>query len=135
VKAIRALSQIDSTEAIDALAMVALWEDEDASREAAHAALEEIYGDDLPEVLQSYRDAEEEEDSRDQESEDALEGEGELAKDRGEDSTGRWARVPAQPSFQATPVIQEEKAGWTTALLVGLLLLVALAIVVYLLTR
>jgi hypothetical protein len=55
LKAIYALSQIENTRAIDALASIALWSEERRIREAAKESLRTIYGDDLDEVLQSYR--------------------------------------------------------------------------------
>ena len=161
LRAIRALSQISSTEAIDALAKVALWEEDDASRAAATAALEEVFGEGLPEVLQSYRDsAGGDEDEWDQEIEVSAEDAESLAEEEalpeeegpsGDDLPGGMIKgpeskaspraidapqaAPANPEIRREPVVQEVKAGWSTALLVGLLLLAAIAVAIFIFTR
>lgn len=55
IKAIQALSKIENTRAIDALASIAIWSEEARLRREARQALGEIYGDNLDEVLQNYR--------------------------------------------------------------------------------
>jgi hypothetical protein len=161
LRAIQALSQIDSTEAIDALVKVALWEEDDASSEAAAAVLEEKFGEDLPEVLESYQegaagdegewDLEAEESSEDEDvlpEEKDVPAEEEPVAEAQPEETAAGLEVksssqvvdalrpaPVNAQIRKEPVIQEVKAGWTTALLIGLLLLAAVAVIIYLLTR
>jgi hypothetical protein len=155
IKAIQALSHIPNTRAIDALASIALWSEERRLREAAREALSGIYGDSLDEVLQSYRqasqeagfagdeddgDKEDDEDEEDEEegyedNEDDDDDEEEVGEvdDAGLDEEDQYLQVSS--SGQPSPVIREEKPGWVTYLLLGLLLVVILVAVVYFLTR
>jgi hypothetical protein len=57
IEAIRALSQIGNMRAIDALASIAIWSEESRLRREANQALQGIYGDDLEEVLENYKQA------------------------------------------------------------------------------
>jgi hypothetical protein len=151
IKAIQALSQIEDTRAIDALASIALWSEERKLRESAREVLANVYGDSLEEVLQSYRDESEggipgddvddEEDDYEGDEEDE---EDETTDDEADEDVdeGLISSDPPQTSFSSTPspigkvtpVIQEENTGGNPLLIV--LFLVALAaIIVYLLTR
>ncbi len=86
IKALQALSQIENTRAIDALASIATWSDESWLKHAARQALADVYGDDLDEILKSYRQSaldaalpeEEDEDDgeEDYEDEDEFEDDG-----------------------------------------------------------
>ena len=164
-KAIQALSQIPNTRAIDALASIALWSEEKWLRQAAHEALSGVYGDSLAEVLQSYREGSldrlagegsDEGDDEGDESDDEEEGDEDDEGDNydgededeydddDEDDEGNEETVEDQenhnlPPHSADPVvstvIHEEKPGWGTYLLFGLLILIILGGVVYLLTR
>ena len=157
LKAIRALSQIPNTRAIDALASIALWSEEKWLREAAREALAGIYGDSLDEVLQSYRDSSQEEladeaeddteeddeegaedDDYDDEDEDEDDDEEDEDGDEEEDGAGEAQEnhyLPLNSPAATSPVIQEEKPGWGTYVLIGLLILVILGGIVYLLVR
>lgn len=151
LKAIQALSLITNTRAIDALASIALWSEEKPLREGAREALAGVYGDSLDEVLESYRqsssdagltgdeddddedDGEEDEevDYEDDEEDDGDEEEIEDVDDASlnQENPSLPLRSPGQPSA----VIREEKPGWVTYLLIGLLLVAILAAGVYLL--
>lgn len=150
LRAIRALSQISSTEAIDALAKVALWEEDDVSREAAHTALAAVFGESLPEVLESYREGTtvgvvgegEDEELEELSDEDEEPDEPIAPIDRSRLVVGGWYKegeanpedinppqaAPARLGQRQAPVIQEVKAGWGSAVLIGVLALAAVVV-------
>jgi hypothetical protein len=161
LRAIQALSQIPNTRAVDALASIALWSEEKWLREASREALSAIYGDSLDEVLQSYREGrpeagpfkgdegdddelEDEEDDEDEDEDDVDFDDEEDEDDDEDEEEGEEADAgsgeeqsypPAGLTRQSPPPIREEKTGWVTYLLFGLLLLAVLAGVIYLLAR
>ena len=55
IKAIRALARIPDQNAIRVLGEMALWEQDEELRSEAYRSLEQTFGDDLPEVLESIR--------------------------------------------------------------------------------
>ena len=156
LKAIQALSLIPDTRAIDALASIALWSEEKRLCEAAREALSVIYGDSLEEVLQSYRQASQEaglaedeaegdkEDDEDDEDDEDVDYEDDEDYDDDEEEVGEAddagldeedQYLPVSSPGQPSPVIREEKPGWFTYLLLGLLFVVILVAVVHLLAR
>ena len=74
-----------------------------------------------------------EDDEEDEEDEDNDEDQDEEDENIREDEENQY--LPLIPPSSISPVIREEKQGWGTYLLLGLLLIIILAGVIYLLTR
>jgi hypothetical protein len=140
---------------------MALWSEEKRLREGAREALAGVYGDSLDEVLESYRQSspeagpggdddeddeedDEEDEGEEEEDEEDLDDEGDEDYEDDEEEIGEAddasldeedQNLPVRSPGQPSPVIREEKPGWVTYLLIGLLLVVFLVAVVFLLTR
>jgi len=138
LRAIRALKTCNNVHAVDALAWVALWGEGERIRQAANEALEDLVGENLPQVLQSYQDSHPDQDDNNEdgnlfgdEEEDEAESD-EDGEERPEEN-----EVESQPllsNFQNTPVLQEEKP-LGGALLPILLVILVVVVVLFLLWR
>ena len=120
LKAVHAISQISGMEAVDVLAHLTLWDEAPRVRRAAKTALEEIYGPDLPALLDQYRAA----------------GPDEIEEDEEEDIEGDDvvdAPVPARASMynqpQGSPTIQPDRPGGVNIVIIVITLVVITAMV------
>jgi HEAT repeat protein len=150
--AIQALKNIEDTRVVDVLTSLAKHAEGKAVRQAAQDALEDIVGENLPEVLAGDEDDEfdeedEEEDDLGDEEEDEEDGldEDEGDEDEDEGSTEEEDQsddelstdYPSQASetdFSADPLIQEESISGLKILAV-VLVAAAILLVLYLLLR
>jgi HEAT repeat protein len=127
VKAVKALAQIGTTRAVEALISLALHAETEKIRQASRGLLEDYYGEDLDEVLKSFQADDE---SFGEELVDLA-----LEEDWPEEAIGDWAAFGegkegygrAQP--QSSPVMREEGVSAAHVLLVGAATLVVIALV------
>lgn len=104
IKAVHALGKIPDMEAIRVLAELAISENAEAVRAAAHDVLEQRFGDDLPELLNFTR----------------LEVNGTVEVEDGEPQGEQWETV-RQIAAEHPPVMEEENRGrWVWIVLGGL---------------
>ncbi|MEW6181474.1 MAG: HEAT repeat domain-containing protein [Chloroflexota bacterium] len=114
VKAVRALSQIEEMSALHALAETALYEEDEAVRREAHAALVRLFGEESDAFLQSVRLEYEGQD----EEEDNFPPSSPLSAPENEPLFRQDASAYAAP-----PVIQEERTPlWVWAVVVVFIL-------------
>jgi hypothetical protein len=144
VRAIRRLEQINDMRAISTIAMAALRADDEAVSDAAYAAMKELFGDESKKILQSYRDygfwapdgtvdLEPEEEFAEDDDEAGADND-----DFEADETPSWGDSTAQMTRASgwnSPVMQEEKAGWLTAVLIGAGILILLGAIFYFFLR
>lgn len=143
VKAVRALGKINSTRAVETLISICLNAEAEETRAEAREVLLSFYGDDLEDVLASYRQVDDEEsDEYDETYDETVESSEE------EEATGDDA--DAQEGWQDTPdpgvsvrkinvlspsVLQEEKINVAQIVLVVVGVMVVIGIVVLMLGR
>jgi HEAT repeat protein len=135
VRAIQELKTIRDMRAVDAIALTAVWSNDETVQSEAQKAMEDLFGDETERVMASYQQhgmlVDNEEDL--QAEEDGLEPE-EDGESSEIDETERkgWISTPAAQNLGVEPVIKEEKAGMGAVVLIGVILL---ALIVYLLLR
>ena len=106
LKAIRALAEVDDMHVFQTLAGLVLWEDDPQIKTAAHRVLEEKFGEDLEDFLESFHD----------------ESAAETFEQNDEPE-------PAPVYNSAAPVMQEEKSSGLFIILAVLLVIVLAAII------
>jgi HEAT repeat protein len=133
MRAIRALKRSSDMRAIAALAQTSLWGDDESVRQAARQALEDRFGDDSADIIESYREG-------GPELEDLSEEEDE--QEEGASAAGPGLAYPeplqaSPPSSYAEhqPVIQEASLPWGLIGMVGLGIIIVAVVLLFLITR
>lgn len=149
LRTIQALKNIEDTRVVDVLISLAKRGEGKAVRQAAEDALEDLVGENLPEVLtddqeNEYDEDDEEEDNQEDQEEYEEEEEESLGEEedepKGEDDeseddfSSEYQSQASETNFSASPVIQEERPFGLTFLAV-LLVLAAIGLVLYLVFR
>jgi HEAT repeat protein len=146
VKAVQALGKIHTIMAVEVLIRLAQQSEDEEIIAAAREALSLYYGEETDAMLEAYMaegdaDAQDLDDEEDEEDDDE---EGEEDDGWSEEETpafttrGRFedtAASPASPYDQRSSVVQEEKAGLGSYVMIGVTLLVVIVIVIYLAAR
>jgi HEAT repeat protein len=132
LRAIQALRRSSDMRAISALAQTSLAGDDKRVREAARSILQERFGDDAEDIIESYRDELKLEDLDEDEESDGDEAD-ETNSDQ--DYPGPLSTQSSSAYSDHAPVIQEGGLPWGLIGLVGLGILVILGVLFFLLTR
>ncbi len=131
VKAVRALAQISSTRAVEALIALALRAASTRVRDAARAELEAFYGEDLDQVLESYRTAGQDDLEEFEEGEEEDQAEDEAAGEDWVELPQRGSSIRQAPPDQPSVFKEEGMDPVTTAIIVvGVLVVIGLVMMV-----
>lgn len=140
LKAVQALGQISNTRAVETLISICLNAEAEKTRAEAREVLQSYYGDDLEDVLASYRLVDDEESDEEYDEDVEFSDEEGATVDEGE-SRGEWQDtsepgVSVRNTISQTPsVLQEEKINLVQILLVAVGALAVIGIVALALGR
>ena len=133
LKAIQVLQRSSDMRAISALAQTSLWGDDESVRQAARNALEDRFGDDSANIIESYREG-------GPEIEDIYPEEDDLGEETQETRPGLaypepLENAPASSYADHPPVIEEAGLPWVLIGMVGLGILLVAVVLIFLIVR